>query len=362
MTWIADWPDWMGYDQPGSARAEWSARVRTPTRLTGLWRAPAGWVSAVSTRHLMATVKGGDKVVVHQRLGDPAALGPGLGQVIDISPEPPGQRRPLTPPTEQPTVLSTGQRVGLIALGVALVAGLVVAPVATMVAVMAVLVVFFMAANVMKLALISKALNDPHRVAVDVTGERVADDQLPVYTILLPVYHEASMLTQLVEGVLSLDYPEDRLDVKLLLEEDDNRDAGGGGGHGPPGLLRRPGHPRRRAERQAPGVQPRPGPGPGGVPGHLRRRGPSRGRPAPQVGDGLRRGRARRGLPAGPAQLLQPHLQPAHPVVHRRVLGLVRPAAPRAAGHGRGHPPRRHLQPLRHLPAARRSAGGTAST
>ena len=221
MTWTADWPDWMGFDQPASARVEWSARVAAPARLAGLWRAPAGWVSAVSPRHLMATVRGGDKVVVHQRLGDPAALGSGPGQVIDISPEPPGQRRPLTPPTEQPTVLSTGQRVGFIGLAVALVAGLVMAPVATMVAVMAVLVVFFMAANVMKLALISKALNDPHRVTVDVTGERVADDDLPVYTILLPVYHEASMLTQLVEGILSLDYPEDRLDVKLLLEEDD---------------------------------------------------------------------------------------------------------------------------------------------
>jgi glycosyltransferase XagB len=42
-----------------------------------------------------------------------------------------------------------------------------------------------------------------------------------VYTILLPVYHEAEILDQLVQGIRNIDYPEDRLDVKLLLEPDD---------------------------------------------------------------------------------------------------------------------------------------------
>ncbi len=141
--------------------------------------------------------------------------------VTDLVSDPPDMKGLLVPPTDPPTVLSVGQKVGFLILGLALAAGLIVAPVVTLVAVMAVLVLFFMASNVMKLVLISQALNHPHRQGVDAADERVPDELLPIYTILLPVYREASMLTQLVDGVLALDYPADRLDVKLLLEEDD---------------------------------------------------------------------------------------------------------------------------------------------
>jgi len=127
----------------------------------------------------------------------------------------------LVPPIDAPTVLSKSQKVATVIGGAALVAGLVVAPVPTVVVVMAALVLFFMASNLMKLVLISRALKHPHQVIVDASGHRTPDDALPVYTILLPVFHEAALLGQLVKGILSLDYPEHRLDVKLLLEEDD---------------------------------------------------------------------------------------------------------------------------------------------
>jgi len=44
---------------------------------------------------------------------------------------------------------------------------------------------------------------------------------LPVYTILCPLYREAGVLPQLVNACTRLDYPKSKLDVKLLLEEDD---------------------------------------------------------------------------------------------------------------------------------------------
>lgn len=43
----------------------------------------------------------------------------------------------------------------------------------------------------------------------------------PVYTILCPLYKEASILPQFVESIRRLEYPENRLQVLLLLEEDD---------------------------------------------------------------------------------------------------------------------------------------------
>ncbi len=47
------------------------------------------------------------------------------------------------------------------------------------------------------------------------------DDDLPVYTILIPLYREANIAGKIITYIDRLDYPKDKLDVKLLLEEDD---------------------------------------------------------------------------------------------------------------------------------------------
>jgi len=44
---------------------------------------------------------------------------------------------------------------------------------------------------------------------------------LPIYTILVPLYREAAVLTQLSKALKALHYPAAKLDIKLLLEEDD---------------------------------------------------------------------------------------------------------------------------------------------
>jgi cellulose synthase/poly-beta-1,6-N-acetylglucosamine synthase-like glycosyltransferase len=49
----------------------------------------------------------------------------------------------------------------------------------------------------------------------------LTDDDLPVYTILLPLYREETVVRKLMDNIGKLDYPKDKLDVKLLLEEDD---------------------------------------------------------------------------------------------------------------------------------------------
>jgi cellulose synthase/poly-beta-1,6-N-acetylglucosamine synthase-like glycosyltransferase len=47
------------------------------------------------------------------------------------------------------------------------------------------------------------------------------DDDLPIYSIFVPLYHEANMLPSLADAINGLDYPKERLQVLLLLEEDD---------------------------------------------------------------------------------------------------------------------------------------------
>jgi len=44
---------------------------------------------------------------------------------------------------------------------------------------------------------------------------------LPVYTILVPMYKESSVIRRLIENLEQLDYPKFKLDIRLLVEEDD---------------------------------------------------------------------------------------------------------------------------------------------
>jgi hypothetical protein len=49
----------------------------------------------------------------------------------------------------------------------------------------------------------------------------LAAGELPVYTVLVPMYREQGVAAKLIEAVGGLDYPHDRLDIKVLLEADD---------------------------------------------------------------------------------------------------------------------------------------------
>lgn len=49
----------------------------------------------------------------------------------------------------------------------------------------------------------------------------LSDATLPRYTILIPLYREAKVLPQIVHAMRNLDYPPQKLDIKLVLEADD---------------------------------------------------------------------------------------------------------------------------------------------
>jgi cellulose synthase/poly-beta-1,6-N-acetylglucosamine synthase-like glycosyltransferase len=49
------------------------------------------------------------------------------------------------------------------------------------------------------------------------------DDELPVYTILVPLYREAEVVPRLIAALSALDYPPAKLDIKLICEADDAR-------------------------------------------------------------------------------------------------------------------------------------------
>lgn len=50
---------------------------------------------------------------------------------------------------------------------------------------------------------------------------RIPDHALPIYTIIVPLYREAAVVAKLIAALRRLDYPPEKLDIKLVLEEDD---------------------------------------------------------------------------------------------------------------------------------------------
>jgi cellulose synthase/poly-beta-1,6-N-acetylglucosamine synthase-like glycosyltransferase len=51
--------------------------------------------------------------------------------------------------------------------------------------------------------------------------KRLKDKDLPVYSVLCPLYKESRVLPDFVASMKGLDYPKSKLEILLLLEEDD---------------------------------------------------------------------------------------------------------------------------------------------
>jgi glycosyltransferase XagB len=65
-------------------------------------------------------------------------------------------------------------------------------------------------------------------IAAPVAAQTVtplADPDLPVYTILVPLHREAAVVPDLLRALSALDYPAAKLDIKLLIEADDPETA-----------------------------------------------------------------------------------------------------------------------------------------
>ena len=54
-----------------------------------------------------------------------------------------------------------------------------------------------------------------------IAAEYLGDEELPVYSVLVPLFRETSVLGQLLRALTELDYPPEKLDIKLILEESD---------------------------------------------------------------------------------------------------------------------------------------------
>ncbi len=119
-------------------------------------------------------------------------------------------------------ILDSRQRQVLGTLCLFLVIFLLVAPLATVVAVMATATGVYLAVVTQRLIITKRSLDDDRMLWVpDEVARAIPEQDLPIYTVLVPAYHEAPVIEALATHLRALEYPRDRLDVKLLLEDDD---------------------------------------------------------------------------------------------------------------------------------------------
>jgi glycosyltransferase XagB len=54
-----------------------------------------------------------------------------------------------------------------------------------------------------------------------VVAPLLAEEDLPIYTVMIPLFRETTVLEQIIAAVSLLDYPAAKLDIKIILEEND---------------------------------------------------------------------------------------------------------------------------------------------
>ncbi|GAA3624283.1 glycosyltransferase [Kineosporia mesophila] len=141
-------------------------------------------------------------------------------QLIDEAANGLWQRHPAASARE---VLSTGQKVVGLSVASAGIFAMLFQPLLTLLVVSMLVAVFFLVGVLFKFVVC--LVGARREAAVPITDDDVAaltDEELPVYTVLVPVYREANIVADLIGNLGSLDYPVEKLEILLLLEEADD--------------------------------------------------------------------------------------------------------------------------------------------
>lgn len=130
--------------------------------------------------------------------------------------------RERTPELSAAVAFTGRQKVFLLVVIVVTVAGAVLWPQVVLVLLSGAGVLWYAASLLDRLVMFRQGLKIESILQVsDDEAYGVPEDELPVYTLLVPAYGEPEVVGQLLASMRSMDYPADKLQVLLLLEEDD---------------------------------------------------------------------------------------------------------------------------------------------
>lgn len=131
---------------------------------------------------------------------------------------------------------SLWQKIAGLTLVAAILIGALIDWVATLTIVCSASSLIFLAAVLFKVVAVSVAWRGLRRG--EQASARIPDAELPVYTVLVPVYKEANIVGGLVSHLSQLDYPKEKLEILLLMEEDDLETIAAARAAAPPEMVR----------------------------------------------------------------------------------------------------------------------------
>ena len=123
--------------------------------------------------------------------------------------------RSRSPELSAATGLWAWQRCVLAAALTFLCLGVALAPETTLIALLAVMAVPFLCVVMLRMVALWQLAHPLRKPPQPVVW---ADPQLPVYTVLVPLLREASVVPELLDSLRALDYPAERLEVMLIVE------------------------------------------------------------------------------------------------------------------------------------------------
>jgi len=117
---------------------------------------------------------------------------------------------------------TTPQIIAMAVMAILLIASILIAPYPTLLALNIAAALIYLSISIFRftIALSGGARQDLIAISADEIAA-LDDSQLPVYTILIPVFREKKVLPVLLASLKKIDYPASKLDIKLLLEEVD---------------------------------------------------------------------------------------------------------------------------------------------
>jgi glycosyltransferase XagB len=118
---------------------------------------------------------------------------------------------------------SRRQRFALLALAVAVAAGLVIDPRKVVVAFVTVVTAIYLTMVIYRFLLFVRSTRTNVVFEIgDEEAQNFPDDQLPVITVLVPAFQEREVINRLIGNLAQMEYPVDLLDIKVLVEADDS--------------------------------------------------------------------------------------------------------------------------------------------
>lgn len=114
------------------------------------------------------------------------------------------------------------QKIIILGLIAGALAGLILNPLNALIVIVAILSLIYFADVVFGAYVLAKSLHYPPELTFD-AGElnNLKTKDLPIYSILCPLYKEGNILPEFVKSIRNLDWPKRKLDVLILLEKDD---------------------------------------------------------------------------------------------------------------------------------------------